>query len=182
MSILAESLSTPFEPTLELRRNFIWTAPPCIDFIGDRFAGFAPDDFLYTAQNHTVTGTLAIWDQRKTRQLRISEYPPLLEAFRKASGDRLGLPVPGQNLALAHAAFISTSSDNHFEHLLVQACRELSARGLSGLLLSLHERDSRNAVMSRFVSGSSSLRLFAVCFDKPPAFDNRVPFFDVAFI
>lgn len=151
-------------------------------FLSGRYIGLDSEDIYFTADAQTVTGTLAVWDQRKFRELRVVGYPPLLEAFRAASAMASSLPAPGSVLNIGHAAFLSTTTDEIFADLVVQASLDLPERGLDAFLLSLHERDSRNAVMSELATTRSSLRMFAVSFDKPAMLDERVPYFEIAFV
>jgi hypothetical protein len=162
------------------------------EFVIGRFPGLGSNDFYYTSAGGVITGVMALWDQRAVRAVAVASYPPLLDAVRRAARAGSGsaaitampraLPPPGEPLALGYACLISTATAADFRALLAQARRDLPARGLSSLLVSLHERDPRNAVLLEFRPTSASLRLFAVTFDGAPDLDDSIPYFDAAFI
>lgn len=154
------------------------------DFLNGRFTDLRLRDFYLLRNANKVTGALAVWDQSSFRQLVVVSYPPMLEAFRVAAeaANIATLPAPNVSLNLAHLAFISTESTADFRVLLRQVCNDLSGRGLRGVVVSLHERDPRSEVMAEFQHSRAALRLFAVTFGSAPELDNRIPYFETAFI
>jgi hypothetical protein len=177
------SLVPDFVGRLNLNRLQFARSYEVEDFSGAMFPGLQAKDFFYTSKGSKVTGVFAIWDQRLIRSVSVAAYPPLLEAFRLAvPALMVRLPVPGRQLALGYAAFISTATVDDFHSLLSRACDELTLRGLDGLVVSLHERDPRNRVLLGSTLSRSALDIFAVDFSDRISLDDGIPYFEAAFI
>lgn len=154
------------------------------DFTSGRFPGLRPEDFWIVWRRHQIAGVLAVWDQRTFRQTVALGYRGWLRWLRPWARVLGNAPLPpvGQPLAHAFAAFVSTDDDQAFRDLLECACGDARERGLTHLIVGLHERDPRLPVLTAFPRIPFAGRLFSVSWDDPPELDGRVPFVEAALL
>ena len=115
------------------------------DLAQGHWPGLAPQDFLIAEQAGRLIGFVALWDQRRFRQMRVMGYRRPLSACRGVAnllGPLTGfphLPKVGEDLALGYLSFLSVLPGDHdTAHSLVQAARRLArARGLHSVALGL---------------------------------------------
>jgi hypothetical protein len=125
----------------------------------ERARGLRPDDFLVARRGTEVVGCVALWDQRKFKQVVVHGYSaklklarPLWNAFAPLLGSPR-LPRPGSPLAFAYLSHLGVDNDDRevFEGLAVSALHEAARRGLEYLTLGLAERNPLTAVaLARF--------------------------------
>lgn len=114
-----------------------------------RWPGIALQDILVAEQAGTVVGFVALWDQRRFRQVRVMGYRRPLAAVRRVVnlfGPLTGfphLPGVGEDLATGYLSFLSVLPGDHDTALrLVEAGRGLAgARGLHSVALGLAADD-----------------------------------------
>ena len=155
------------------------------DFVTGRFLGLSIDDFCFSYTNGTMTGVLAVYDQRSIRTVSVEYNHPLLDALAgpvSASGTRPR--VVRSPLAVAYASFVSTATIHDFKVVLEKAIQSLVNRGLEGLIISLHERDERCEAAAKLALKEARLRLFAVSFERIPQglLTSEIPYFETSFI
>jgi hypothetical protein len=155
------------------------------EFVTGRFSGFSMNDFSLSYTDGTITGVLAVYDQRSIRTVSVEYRHPLLDALvGPASASRPSPSVMRVPLALGYASFVSTETLHDFEVVLEKAIQSLVKRGLDGLIISLHERDERCEAVAKLALKESRLRLFAVSFERMPLgfLTSEIPYFETSFI
>lgn len=114
----------------------------------ERTRDLEPSDFLVDQDGDSVRGCVAVWDQRRFKQVVVRGYRGALGTFRPlinlglslTGGPRL--PVPGKPLALGFLSHTAVDDDDPDLLLsLVHAARSLAAeKGLSYLSMGLAKR------------------------------------------
>lgn len=115
------------------------------DLAQGRWPGLVPEDVLLAERGGRLAGLVALWDQRRFRQLRVTGYRRPLAAVRGVAnllGPLTGyphLPRVGDDLALGYLSFLSVAPGEPGTALhLIEAGRRLAgARGLQGVALGL---------------------------------------------
>lgn len=119
------------------RRTFhsVWTAAELLH-LGER--GLAPKDFFLLRRGGRPIACLALWDQRRFKQLRIHAYAPPLATLRPLVNLGLRtagypqLPPTGSVLRQAFISHVAVEGDNEeaFLALLAAALSEARTRGI----------------------------------------------------
>ncbi len=110
-----------------------------------RTRGLDPAEFFVIRRGDRVTACLALWDQRRFKQVRVTGYasglrlarPWVNAAFRLVGLP--GLPAAGSTVDLGHLSHLAVDDDDpeSFRALVVAARRAARRRGLDRLALGL---------------------------------------------
>lgn len=163
------------------------------DFGQPWLRGLEATDFWILEREGCLAGTLAAWDQRASRQLRVASYAPGMSILRPALNLALrlrgfaSLPPRGEDVPVAFGCFLCVPGEGpaDLEILLAAVLGDLSRRGYLGLAVVLHERDPLRPALDRFPALKSDSRLYGVGWaDSDPFFQgldpSRVPYVDAA--
>lgn len=148
MDLIRAALPDDMPHLVAFHRSLARTLAPGLsaeDLAQGRWPGLAPHDFLIAERAGRLVGFVALWDQRRFRQLRVMGYRRPLSACRGVAnllGPLTGfphLPKVGEDLALGYMSFLSVLPGDHDTALsLVEAARRLAgARGLRSVALGL---------------------------------------------
>jgi hypothetical protein len=152
MAIVRTALPEDMPQVAAFHRALVRSLAPVLsaeDLAQGRWPGLAPHDFLIAERAGRLVGFVALWDQRRFRQMRVTGYRRPLSAFRGVAnllGPLTGfphLPNVGNDLALGYLSFLSVLPGDHDTALrLVEAARRLAgARGLQSVALGLGADD-----------------------------------------
>lgn len=168
-----------------------WTAD---DLRGsERTRGLAAEDFHLALRDGRIVGCLAVWDQRRFKQVVVRGYAPNLARWRWAVNllcclaGRPCLPPPGESLQFAYASQIAIENDDPemFRRLLSSACADAAARGLDNLVLGLARRHpllpvARGMVRAHEYESILYLVHWGDADERIRQLDGRVPHMEVA--
>lgn len=171
---------------------------PCVDGPAGTcspWGDFSAVDFCVAERAGEIVGLVGQWDQRASRQIRVVGYAPALSRLRpavnafarmipKASLPRL--PRPGEPLAACFATLVCVKEDDPrvFASIMRRLGDHARARGFSAFIVSLHERASLNAALSRWDHRfACRSRLYCACWEDGEAFyqaldPEQVPYVD----
>ena len=152
MALIRAALPDDMPHLVAFHRSLARTLAPVLlaeDLAQGRWRGLAPQDFLIAEEAGRLVGFVALWDQRRFRQMRVTGYRRPLSDLRGLAnllGPLTGfphLPQVGQDLALGYVSFLSVQPGDHDTALrLVEAARRLAgARGLHSVALGLAADD-----------------------------------------
>jgi hypothetical protein len=118
----------------------VWTAAELARL---REVGLGAEDFLVARRQGKVVGCLALWDQRRLKQLRIAAYKPPLSALRPLINPILraaaypSLPPQGAVLRQAFLSHVAVAGDDEqaFRALLGAALAQAAGRGIDSLAM-----------------------------------------------
>jgi len=169
-----------------------WTAA---DLGAGRTPGLTSDDFVIALGDGQVVGCMALWDQRRLRQVVVRGYSRRTALLRPALNliapwlDLPPLPAVGQALALGYLSHVAVDDDRAdvFAALVAAQCRRARARGLDHVVAAFVPRHPFHTVltgMGRTRHYDSTLYLAAWDGDAAPsdALDGRIAQPEVALL
>ncbi len=144
--------------------------------VTQRWPGLRPEHFVLACVNGKLVGSVAVWDLRDYRQIRVQSYNGVAGHFRGVLSCMMqalgwqGLPRRGEILPAAFASFFAVEDDDVGvgRLLLNQARYQAARRGIGQLFTCMHERDPLLPVLRGWPAIPSSGRLYEVVFSGAP--------------
>lgn len=147
-----------------------------------RSRGFAREDFRVACKGGRIVGVTGLWDQSGFKQSVVRGYSgglawgrPLFNLYARCRGTG-PLPPPGEELAMAYAAFTCIAGDDRqtYRQLLSHLLHEAARRRLSWLMVGASERDPLLAVARRHPHQAYHSRLYTAGWENGRAFHERL--------
>jgi hypothetical protein len=160
------------------------------EFQGATTLGFRVEDFVVFERDSKLSGVVGLWDQSAYKQTVVRGYSrelrwtrPLYDAAARLTR-RHPLPVPGEPLRSAYAAFACVADDDRFVfHALLRRIYELaSKRGHAFLVAGLAANNSLLAEVCRYAHIPYHSMLYTVSWrgGLHATLDGRIPHVEVA--
>lgn len=150
------------------------------------------NDFLIIRDGEEISASVAVWDQRKFKQVIVNGYSRALASIRPLLNIPLyllgkpRLPAAPSELNLAYLSHLAVKNNDpeKFRDLLKMARLTAAKRGIDYLALGLTTVHPLHRVLSRsFPSYQYSSKLYTVHWNKPTMSDQlygRIPHVEVA--
>jgi hypothetical protein len=157
-----------------------WSVERLAELASGRLGAWEP---LLLAQGSDVLGSVALWDQRRHRQVVVHSYDPALARlvrwlapFGRLAG-RPVLPPPGSVLPIAFASHLCAPDAAALEALLEAVLARARARGLRHLALALPAGDPALDAVRRSFGGWAYRTVLYVVHDagSPPVLEASAP-------
>lgn len=131
------------------------------------------ENVLVAKKQDRIAGTVAVWNQAKSKQHVIEGYSPLFRMLRPIlniglrAGNYHNLPKAGNKLRFGVTAMICVRDNDTtvFRALLCEAFAMASSLGLHQLAVGLHERDPLVPALKAFRHVVYRSWLYLVCWD-----------------